>query len=125
MADPVVQKFLADGGQIFRLYEGEITITVAYKTGSVSVDGYEIEYVLYGSSIHRKSSKSDSFMRKPHNYTAVRRCTTKPVAVPGPFESYTGLQAKVRLAMYTYGCSEKRDFQETDPEYLARVQCAL
>jgi hypothetical protein len=120
----IVQDFLANGGQIFRIVEDERTITVAYKYSSAPTDEGIRPYVVYGSSIHRKTAPCDNFVRRPHNETAVTRCMNKPVVIPHVFEDQYEMWAGIRLAMYRYGCSEKRDFEATDPEHIARQQCS-
>jgi hypothetical protein len=100
-----VTEFLASGGRIFRKRQGRRTITVAYKR---SVE--ENDTVIYGATIHKQDSPSDTFRRKPHNSTAVSRCETNPVTVsnaifsPDSEASQADVEKFIRNCLVSQGC---------------------
>lgn len=93
----VIVNFLMNGGKIFRRREGRRTITVAYKNS----DGR----LSYGATIHRQESPSDTFRRRPHNFTAVSRCIDNPVELAAvEVETQTELEKLLRDSLCENGC---------------------
>lgn len=92
----MVQRFLSEGGRIFRVREDKRTITIAFKQDE--------SRVFYGAAIHRQTDKSDTFIRKPHNYTAVYRCVNKPIIISiDPDLTANKIERQICLAMYKLG----------------------
>ena len=95
MADPVVQKFLAKGGELARFREGRRTVTVAYGV----IDGK----VAYGASIHEQTSGSDQFEKSIHNFSAVFRYETSPIVVDDEWDRNITRAHGVRKRMFELG----------------------
>ena len=99
-----VQEFIASGGRIFRLVDdkrhGGRVITVAYKRD------IENGQVHYGATIFRPCSEhpNASFVRKPHNETAVIRATEHPVTVPDiEGDDFNAFKRHMRRQLYRHG----------------------
>jgi hypothetical protein len=94
-----VQEFINGGGRIFRRRSGKRTITIAYKRSPVD------EKIMYGATIHNQDSPSDTFIRKPHNRTAVSRCEFHPVIIPNFLAENQGqVEDHIRHSMFKNGC---------------------
>lgn len=66
-----VVNFVQSGGRIFHRREDGRTVTVAYRR--------ENGKILYGATMFRPPG---SWVRKAHNFTAVKRQMTAPVEIP-------------------------------------------
>lgn len=99
-----VQEFLSEGGRIFRLVDpenrGGRVITVAYKRDR------EDGTIQYGAAVYRPCPEQPhvSFVRKPHNETAVTRATECPVTVPDvPGDDFNAFRNYMRKQLYRNG----------------------
>ncbi|MBU0847172.1 hypothetical protein KKH23_08325 [Patescibacteria group bacterium] len=90
---------------IFHTYEGNRIITVAYRwTDDINPDNQQI---IYGATIHQRISKSDSWLRKDHNKTAIQRCIDHGMMVKPDERTGKELHTFLRNCLFKHGCRAK------------------
>lgn len=106
------QEFIANGGRIFRLCDpktrGGRVITVAYKRVENEETG--AREIHYGAAIFRpEPGEKVSFVRKPHNRTAIHRALNLTVVVPDiEGDDFNAFKNYMRKTLYRHGVDSDR-----------------